>query len=105
MSERKPISSTCHVCRFSVKTKNLFSPDLLKNGFWGWNFKNLSLNSESAPPRCNAYQFSAKTDNFEFFGLNLGKLPIYVQYFNEGVEKSSVEAEMSWAEVSGAGWS
>ena len=76
------------------------------------------------------YQFSDKTDNFEFlgpnlpknefwgwkFGLNLGKLPNYVQYFGsnivEGVAESWVEAkmgwvevEMSWVEVDGAGWS
>ena len=68
------------------------------------------------------HQFSDKTDNFEFlgpnlpknefwgwkFGLNLGKLPNYVQYFGsnivEGVAESWVEAEMSWMEVGGAGW-
>ena len=54
-------------------------------------------------------QFSVKLDNFEFFGLNLGKLPNYVQYFRsnivEGVAESWVEAEMSWVEVDGAGWS
>ena len=37
-----------------------------------------------------------KTDNFEFFDLNLGKLPNYVQYFGsnfvEGVAESWVEA-------------
>ena len=68
------------------------------------------------------HQFSDKTDNFEFlgpnlpknefwgwkFGLNLGKLPNYVQYFGsnivEGVAESWVEAEMSWVEVDGTGW-
>ena len=43
-----------------------------------------------------------------FFGLNLGKLPNYVQYFSsnivEGVVESWVEAEMSWVELGGAGW-
>ena len=47
-------------------------------------------------------------DNFGFFGLNLGKLHNYVQYFGsnnvEGVAESWVEAEMSWVEVDGAGW-
>ena len=42
-------------------------------------------------------------DNFEFLGLNLGKLPNYVQYFGsnnvEGVAVSWVEAEMNWVEV------
>ena len=53
------------------------------------------------------YQVLDKTDNFEFgnfyfFGLNLGKLPNYVQYFGsnnvEGVAESWVEAEMSWVD-------
>ena len=43
-----------------------------------------------------------------FFGLNLGKLPNYVQYFGsnivEGVAERWVEAQMSWVEVDGAGW-
>ena len=42
-------------------------------------------------------------DNFEFFGLNLGKWYNYVWYFGsnivEGVAESWVEAEMSWVEV------
>ena len=57
-------------------------------------------------------------DNFEFFGVNLGKLPNYVEYFGsnivEGVAENWVEAEMSsvevemswrwrWVELGGAG--
>ena len=68
----------------------------------------MSLYSESAPPRYHVSQFSVKMDNFEFFGLNLGKLPNYVQYFGsnivEGVAESLVEADMSWVEVDGTGW-
>ena len=68
----------------------------------------MSLDSESAPPRYHVSQFSVKMDNFEFFGLNLGKLPNYVQYFGsnivEGVAESWVEAEMSWVEVDGPWW-
>ena len=49
------------------------------------------------------YQFSGKTDKIEFFGLNLGKLPNYLQNFGsynvEGVTESWVETEMSWVEV------
>ena len=52
-------------------------------------------------------QFSDKTDNVEFLGLNLGRVPNYVQYFGsnivEGVAESWVEAEMSCVEVGGAG--
>ena len=69
--------------QFLDKTDNFefLGPNLPKNGFWGWNFKNLSLDSESAPLLYHVCQFSVKMDNFEFFGLNLGKLPNYVQYF------------------------
>ena len=89
------------MCQFSDKTDNFdfLGPNLPKNGFLGWNFKNLSLDLESAPPRYHVSQFLVKMDNFEFFGLNLGKLPNYVQYFGsnivEGVAKSWVEAQMS----------
>ena len=71
------------MCQFSVKTDNfdLFGPNLPKNEFWSWNFKNLSSDLVSVPPNYHMSQFSGKTDNFEFYSLNLGKLPNYVQYF------------------------
>ena len=54
------------------------------------------------------HQCSDKTDNCEFFGTNLGKLPNYVKYFGsntvEGVAESWVETEMSWLEADGVGW-
>ena len=79
-----------------------------KNEFWGRNFKNLRLDSISAPPRYHVGQFSVKMDNFEFFGLNLVKLPNFVRYFGsniiEGVAESLVETEMSWVEMDRAGW-
>ena len=50
---------------------NFFGLNLPKNGFWGRNFEN--PDSESAPPRYHACEFSDKTDNFEFFGPNLPK--------------------------------
>ena len=98
-----------HEYQFSDKTDNLefLGPNLPKSGFWGQNFKNLSLDSESASLRYYVHQFSDKTNNFEFFGLNLGKLPNYVQYFGsnivESVAESWLEAEMSWVELGGAG--
>ena len=63
------------VYQFSDKTENFefLDPNLPKNGFWGRNFKNLSLDSESASLRCYVHQFSDKTDNFEFLGPNLPK--------------------------------
>ena len=52
--------------------------------------------------------FSFKTDNFEFFGLNLGKLPNYMLYFGsnnvEGLAECWVEAKLCWVEADGAGW-
>ena len=63
--------------------------------------KNLSLDLESASSRYHVYQYSVKTGKFEFFYLNLGKLPNYMQYLAandiEGVARS-------WVEVDGAGW-
>ena len=95
---------------FSSKMDNFdfFSPNLPKNRFWRWNFKSLSPYFDSAPPRYYVYQLSVKTNKFEFFGLNLGKLPKYVQYFSSynvgGVAESWVETEMSRVKVDGAGW-
>ena len=64
------------MCQLSDK-KNNFDFLGLENEVWGWNFKNLSVDLESAPPRYHVSQFSVKMDSFEFFGLNLGKLPNY----------------------------
>ena len=53
-------------------------------------------------------QVSGKRINFDFFGLNFGKLPNYVRLFGfynfEGIAESWVEAEISWVNVGGAGW-
>ena len=78
-------------------TTHFFGPNLPKNVFWGWNFKNLSVNLESAPPKYHVCQFSGKTDNFEFFDL---KISGYFASNNvEGVAKNSVKAEMNWVEA------
>ena len=59
----------------SGKTDNFdfFDTNLPKNGFWGWNFNNVSTASGSALPWYHVRQFSVKTDNFDFFGSNLPK--------------------------------
>ena len=79
------------MCQFSGKTSNFeyLGPNLPKNGFWGRNLKNLCLGS--APPRYHVRQFSVKMDKFEFFGLNLEKLPNYVQYFGWNIVESVAE--------------
>ena len=88
------------MCQFSGKMKNFnfFGPNLPSHRFWGWNFKNLSLDSESAHPRYHVCQFSVEMDNFEFFGLNLGKLSNYVRYFGSNNVEGVAE---SWLEVGG----
>ena len=93
------------MCQFSGKTDNFdfFWLNLPRNGFWGRNFKNLSPDSESPPPRFHMCQFSVEIDNFEFFGLNVGKLPNYLRYFKsnnvEGSAETWMKTEMSWVEV------
>ena len=78
---------------------DFFVPNLAKNRFWSQNLKNLSADRESAPPRDHMCQFPIQMDNYEFFNLNLGKLPNYVQYFGsnnaEDVGRNWVEAGMS----------
>ena len=82
-----------------------FDPNLAKNEFWGRNFKNLSLDLKSAPPIYHVCHFSVKMDNFSFFGLNLRKLPNYVQYFGSNIiAESWMEAEISWVEVDLGAW-
>ena len=85
MFEWKWTSSRYFVCQFSGK-KDIFY------FFWPKFSQKLVLESEfqkqclqdsesdSEPPRYHVCQFLVKTDNFEFFGLNLRKLPNYMQY-------------------------
>ena len=68
---------------------SFFRPNLPKNRFCVRDFKNLIPDSESASPRYHVCQFPVKMDNFEFFGLTLGKLPNYVGYFgSNNVERT-----------------
>ena len=82
-------------------------PNLPKNGFWGRNFKNLSLDLESASLRYYVHQFSDKMDNV-IFRPKFGEIAQLRAYFGsnivEGVAERWVKAEMSWVEVDGAGW-
>ena len=88
---------------FLADNFDFFDLNLPKNECSGQNFKNLSLDSELAPPRYHVSQFSVKMDNFEFFNLNLVKLPNYMQYFGsnnvEDVAESWLDDEKSWVEV------
>ena len=77
----------------------LFGPKLAQKLILGSEFQKSKSGSESAPPRYHKSEVLVKMDNFEFFGLNFGKLPNYVRSFGsnivEGVAESWVEAEMS----------
>ena len=59
----------------------LFRTDIAQKLILGRNFRDFSPDLESAPPRYHVCQFSVKTDNFEFFGRNLGQLPKYMRRF------------------------
>ena len=94
---------------FQEKQKNLaFSSKICQKKILGSEFQKSKSGFGISPPRYQVCQFSAKTDNFEFFGLNLGKFPNYVQYFGsnyvDGVGESWLEADVNWMEVDGAGW-
>ena len=89
---------------------DFLGPNLPKNGFCGRNFENLSFGF-GIGFRIRIFmvyvcQFLGKTDNFEFFYLNFGKLFNIVQCFGsynfEVVAESRVEANMSWVEVGGS---
>ena len=58
-----------------------FWPKIAQKLILGSEYQNLSPDSESAPSRYHLCQFSGKTEKFDFFGLNLGKLPNYVKCF------------------------
>ena len=67
-------------------------PNLPIKGFWGRIFKNLSMDSDSTTPIYHVCQLSFKMDIFYFFGLNLGKLPNYVQYFSTNIVEGVAES-------------
>ena len=80
---------------------DIFKLKFAQNGFWGWNFEDLTPDSESASPRYHMRHFSDKLDNFKFLGLSLKKLPICVWYFGSHNVEGVAEG---WVEVNGARW-
>ena len=88
--------------QFSDKMDNFefLGPDLPKNRFWGQNFKNLSLDSESASLRHYVYQFSDKTDNFEFLGPNLPKNEFWGQDFKKSKSRFEINtSNIPWVPI------
>ena len=63
-------------------------------GFGVRNFKKLSSDLDVEPPSSLAGQFSVKIDNFEFLGLNLGKLP----------DASDIKVQTTLRVLERAGW-
>ena len=93
--------------QFSDKTNNieLLGPNLPKNGFWGRNFKNLSLYWESVPPIYHVCQFSVKWTTFNFwpkFGEIAQLRAIFWFKYCWGCCR---ELGGDWNELGGAGWS
>ena len=78
--------------QFSDKTDNFdfLGSNMPKNGFWGQNFKNVSLDLESASLRYSVHQFSDKKNNFEFLGPNMPKNGFWGQNFkNQSLDLES----------------
>ena len=71
--------------QFSDKIDNFefLDPNLPKNGYWGQNFKNLSLGSKSASLRYYVHQFSDKMETLSFWAQICPKI-------NFGVEISKI---------------
>ena len=88
------------MCQFLGGTDNLEFSDQDLPKYCQNNFKSLNPDLELAPPKYHVCKFFVKTDNFEFFGSNFGKLPNYVRYFGYNNVEGVAE---SWVEVDGAG--
>ena len=63
------------------RTTLIFRSKFAQKRIQGWEFRNLRPDPESALSRYHECQISVKTNNFEFFGLNLRKLPNYMRHF------------------------
>ena len=86
-----------HVSQYSSKTESFdsFSPNLPQNWFLGSEFQKSKSGSGISVTEIPVCQFPIKINNSEFFGLNLGKLPHYMQYFDSNSVESVVE---SWVD-------
>ena len=86
----------------------LFGSEFAQKRIFGLEFQKSKSGFGISTSKIPCKPIFSQLDNFEFFGLNLGKLPNYMQYFGlnivEGVAESLVETEMSWVELDGAGW-
>ena len=101
-----------YVHQFSDKTNNFefLGPNLPKNGFWGRNFKNLSLDSESTPPKYHVCQFLVK-----IWGNCPITCNILVQILLRVLQRAGwrlkwagwrwVKLGGGWNELGGGGWS
>ena len=86
------------------------SPNLPKNEFWGRNFKNLSLDSESTPPKYHVCQFLVK-----IWGNCPITCNILVQILLRVLQRAGwrlkwagwrwMELGGGWNELGGGGWS
>ena len=109
MVEYESASSRYHVCQFYVKQIALiFSAQIWPKIDFGSEFQKAKFGFGICTSKIPCVLIFSQNGKFEFFGLNLGKLPNYMQYFGsnnvEGVVGNWVEAAMRWLEVDQAGW-
>ena len=97
------------MCQFSGKTNNLtFLAQICPEMDLGLEIQKTNVGRRIIILKIPCVPVSGKTENFDFSGLNLGKLLNYVQYFgsnNIEAEMSWVEVKMSWVEMDGGRWS
>ena len=82
-----------YVRQFSEKTDNFqfLGLNFAKNGFWSWNFKNVSPDSKLASLKYSVHQFSDKTDKSEFLSLNSAK----IWFWGPNFENVSLDLELA----------
>ena len=86
------------------KQLQILGPNLPKNGCWGWNFKNLILDSESAPPLYRVLTFSQNGQHLVFrpkFGEIAQLCAIFWFKYCWGCCR---ELGLGWTEQGGGGW-
>ena len=83
------------------------APNLPKNGFWGQNFKNISLDSESVPSRYYVIYFQSKWTTLNFSTYIWGNCPITLRgiFWIEYCWGCCRELSGGWNELGGGGCS
>ena len=87
----------------------LFQPKFAQKWILGLEFQKSMSGFRISASNMPCVSIFSQNGPLIFFGLNLRKLPNYMQHFSsnnvEGVAERWVEVQMSWLEVGGGGWS